>query len=98
MDRRYNMSQPSEILELTKPDVVPPTMPVFKSYNILNGNVVLEWANSSSTDVAGHYIYRKGEKDVNWNLVHQSPKSKNNTYTDKNVEEGKYYSYTIMMV
>ena len=96
VDRRYNMSQPSEILELIKPDVVPPTMPVFKSYDILNGNVLLEWANSSSTDVEGHYIYRKGEKDANWNLVHQSPKSKNNTYTDKNVEEGKYYSYTII--
>ncbi|WP_130284855.1 hypothetical protein [Aquimarina brevivitae] len=96
VDRRYNMSKPSAILELTKPDVVPPTMPVFTSYAIVKGHVQLEWANSSSVDVEGHYIYRKGEKDANWNLVHQSPKSKNSSYTDKNVEAGNYYNYTVI--
>ncbi|MDH7445513.1 fibronectin type III domain-containing protein [Aquimarina sp. 2201CG14-23] len=96
VDQRYNMSEPSEILELIKPDIIPPTSPVFKSYEIIDGIVHLEWANSSSEDVEAHYIYRKAKEDPNWNLVFQSPKFKNENYQDKNVEEGKYYSYTIL--
>ncbi|WP_074409508.1 hypothetical protein [Aquimarina megaterium] len=96
VDQRYNMSEPSETLELVKPDVIPPTSPVFKSYNIKDGVVTLEWANSSSEDVEAHYIYRKGKGDLDWSLIFQSPKFKNTTYNDIKVEQGKYYSYTIL--
>ncbi|EZH71327.1 hypothetical protein ATO12_10775 [Aquimarina atlantica] len=96
VDQRYNKSEPSEILELIKPDVIPPTAPVFTSYTIKDGVVLLEWANSSSEDVEAHYIYRKGKDDLDWSLIFQSEKFKNTTYNDTKVEEGKYYSYTIL--
>ncbi|PKV49304.1 hypothetical protein ATE84_1325 [Aquimarina sp. MAR_2010_214] len=96
VDQRYNKSEPSETLELVKPDVIPPTSPVFTSYTIKNGVVLLEWANSSSEDVETHYIYRKGKDDLDWSLIFQSPKFKNTTYNDSKVEQGKYYSYTIL--
>lgn len=96
VDQRYNRSEFSEVLELTKPDIIPPTSPVFTSYEIIDGTVYLEWANSSSEDVAAHYVYRKTKGDTNWNLIVQSPKFKNTTYKDKQVEEGKFYSYTIL--
>ncbi|WP_299432850.1 hypothetical protein [uncultured Aquimarina sp.] len=96
VDQRYNMSEPSETIELIKPDLIPPTSPVFTSYNIEDGKVKLEWANSSSQDVEAHYIYRKGKEDPNWTLLYQSPKFKNKSYQDKKVEEGNYYSYTII--
>ncbi len=96
VDRRYNMSELSEVLELTKPDVTPPTSPVFKSYEVVDGTVQLEWANSSSNDVEAHYVYRKEKEEQNWNLLFETSKSKNSTYIDKKVEEGNYYSYTIL--
>ena len=96
VDKRYNMSEFSEVLELIKPDLIPPTSPVFTSYDIKDGIVNLEWANSSSEDVEAHYIYRKGKEDPNWTLLYQSPKFKNKSYQDKKVEEGYYYSYTII--
>jgi len=96
VDKRYNMSEFSEVLELTKPDLIPPTSPVFTSYSIEDGIVILEWAKSSSEDVEAHYIYRKKKDENNWQLVHQSNKNKKTTFADEKVEEGKYYSYTIL--
>lgn len=69
VDQRFNMSEPSEILELKKPDFIKPTQPVFKSYKIKEGKVHLTWANSSSEDVVKHEIYRKAQDSVDWVLV-----------------------------
>ncbi|WP_051336255.1 hypothetical protein [Aquimarina latercula] len=96
VDKRYNMSEFSEVLELVKPDVIPPTSPVFTSYKIVNGKVNLEWANSSSEDVEAHYIYRKAKDESNWQFIHSTNKNKTTTFADKQVEEGNYYSYTIL--
>ncbi|MBO6531635.1 MAG: hypothetical protein JJ885_07920 [Muricauda sp.] len=70
VDQRYNMSEPSEILELKKPDFIKPTQPVFKSYQIKEGKVHLTWANSSSDDVARHELYRKEGDSTDWQLVY----------------------------
>ncbi|MEO2050225.1 MAG: fibronectin type III domain-containing protein [Allomuricauda sp.] len=70
VDQRFNMSEPSEILELKKPDFIKPTQPVFKSYKINEGNVNLTWANSSSEDVVRHEVYRKERDSLEWKLVY----------------------------
>jgi len=70
VDQRFNMSEPSEILELKKPDFIKPTQPVFKSYNIKEGKVHLTWANSSSQDVVRHEMYRKERDSSEWMLVY----------------------------
>jgi len=70
VDQRFNMSEPSEILELKKPDFIKPTQPVFKSYSIKEGKVHLVWANSSSEDVVRHEVYRKERDSSEWMLVY----------------------------
>lgn len=70
VDQRFNMSAPSEILEVKKPDFIKPTQPVFKSYNIKDGKVYMTWANSSSEDVIKHQIFRKEKDSLDWKLVH----------------------------
>jgi hypothetical protein len=70
VDQRFNMSKPSEILELKKPDFIKPTQPVFKSYKIKEGKVHLTWANSSSDDVIKHELYRKESGTADWKLVY----------------------------
>lgn len=69
VDQRFNMSEPSEILELKKPDFIKPSQPVFKSYKIKDGNVHFTWANSSSDDVLRHEVYRKEGDGDGWKLV-----------------------------
>jgi len=70
VDQRFNMSDPSEILEIKKPDFINPTQPVFKAYEIKGKQVHLTWANSSSDDVIKHEIYRKQGENAEWKLVH----------------------------
>ncbi len=70
VDQRFNMSEPSEILELKKPDFIKPSQPVFKSYKIKEGKVCLTWANSSSDDVVRHELYRKAGDSLDWKLVY----------------------------
>nr|WP_292968852.1 fibronectin type III domain-containing protein [Allomuricauda sp.] len=70
VDQRFNMSEPSDILELKKPDFIKPTQPVFKSYNIKEGKVHLTWASSSSDDLLRHELYRKAGDSLDWKLVY----------------------------
>lgn len=83
VDQRFNMSEPSEILELKKPDFIKPTQPVFKSYKIKEGKVHLNWANSSSEDVIRHEVYRKEGNSDDWKLVYTVDSKK---YADSNVQ------------
>lgn len=71
VDQRFNMSEPSETLEIKKPDFIKPTQPVFKSYEIKEGKVHLTWANSSNEDVVKHQIYRREKDSVGWVLIYE---------------------------
>ncbi len=95
-DKRYNPSEFSEILKLKKPDVIPPTQPVFKKYTTDKGRVRLEWIPSSSEDAVQTLIYRK-EKGIEtaWTLVKAIPIS-NSDYEDIPSILGTTYLYTLI--
>ncbi|WP_052483617.1 hypothetical protein [Flavobacterium sp. MEB061] len=94
VDYRYNMSVFSEPLILKKPDLIPPASPAFTKYEIKDGSVFLEWANSSSEDVAVHQLYRKENDQKDWALVFET-KNKEEKFQDKNVKDGSLYKYAI---
>nr|WP_299172735.1 hypothetical protein [uncultured Allomuricauda sp.] len=112
VDQRFNMSEPSETLELKKPDFIKPTQPVFKSYLIKDNGVHLQWANSSSDDVSRHEIYRKERDSTMWTLIHTIPihadsikdnippyqKGVYENWIDETVENNQHYSYTLVAV
>ncbi|RBW60759.1 hypothetical protein DS884_04055 [Tenacibaculum sp. E3R01] len=95
-DKRYNPSQYSEVLKLKRPDIIPPTQPVFSSFKVIKGNVELTWITSSSKDAISTMLYRK-EKGVNesWQLLDEFPIPVNK-YVDKTGKEGKIYLYTLL--
>jgi uncharacterized protein len=94
VDYRYNMSVFSEPLILKKPDLIPPASPAFTKYEIKDGSIFLEWANSSSEDVAVHQLYRKENDQNDWALVFET-KNKEEKFQDKNVKDGSLYQYAI---
>jgi uncharacterized protein len=94
VDNRYNMSPFSEVLVIKKPDVIPPTSPVFSSYEVKEGSVFLEWVNSQSDDVQSQLLYRKMNDEKDWTLL-QEDKNKTEKYQDKSIEEGNTYRYAI---
>jgi hypothetical protein len=94
VDTHYNMSSFSEVLIVKKPDVIPPTSPVFTNYETKEGIVSLEWINSQSEDVATHYLYRR--EDNNNHLIAVFEKKDNiESYEDNNSTEGSTYHYSI---
>ena len=95
VDYRYNMSEFSEVLVIEKPDVIPPSSPVFKNYEVKDGQVYLEWANSSSEDVKKLLLYRKENDQNEWSLILDDEKKTEN-FLDKNVTEGNQYSYAVV--
>jgi len=94
VDTHYNMSPFSEVLIIKKPDVIPPTSPIFTNYEIKDGIISLEWINSQSEDVVSHQLYRKENGQKDWQLILDT-KENPETYQDKNITEGSTYRYAI---
>lgn len=95
-DKRYNPSGFSEVLMLKKPDIVPPTKPVFKSFKADQGVVELYWITSSSIDAIKTLVYRKEKgSDVPWQLVAETdlPEDK---FIDQTAKPGISYLYTLV--
>ncbi|GAA3509204.1 hypothetical protein GCM10022393_21810 [Aquimarina addita] len=100
-DHRYNESIPSDTLILVKPDRIPPTSPVFKTYEIKNGIVNLSWINSSSDDWASTIVYRRDTSDSipqPWKKVFETPYSNVTQFADIETIPGKKYAYTLITV
>jgi uncharacterized protein len=94
-DMRFNVSDPSDILVLDKPDKIPPAAPIFKDYDNKDGKVHLKWIRSYSEDVVGHSLRRREKGQVKWLEIKQI----NDTiqeFTDDRVENKKIYQYAIL--
>jgi len=97
-DKRYNPSPFSEILELKRPDIVPPTQPVFTNFIVNDTTVKLAWETSKSEDAKVTLIYKKEvENSEDWKLLLEAPLPQN-TFSDSTGEYGKSYLYTILTV
>jgi hypothetical protein len=94
-DMRFNISDPSEILVLDKPDKIPPAAPIFKDYDNKDGKVKLKWIRSYSEDVVGYSLRRREKGQEKWIEIKQI----NDTiqeYIDDRVENKKTYQYAIL--
>ncbi|CAA9195645.1 hypothetical protein FLA105534_00765 [Flavobacterium bizetiae] len=94
VDTHYNMSVSSDVLVIKKPDVIPPSSPIFTNYEIKDGAVYLDWINSQSEDAVSHQLYRKENEQGDWQLI-ADIKDKKETYKDENIAEGSKYRYAI---
>lgn len=97
VDKRFNNSEKSKALVLEKPDVIPPTAPVFKDYGIKDGQIMIRWIPSSRTGVS-HILSRKN-KTMNgaWKEVFKVTDTLS-TYIDKEVDNNNSYIYSIKAV
>jgi len=96
-DLRLNQSDFSEILELKRPDVIPPVAPVIQQIEQQKNGLQITWFNSSSTDVVRHHIYRKEVNDTIFQHLAsiEKPVGDQSTYTDNSVQKGETYIYRI---
>jgi len=99
MDRNFNQSELSDAVLLLKPDIMPPTAPLFKTAKSKTEGIVLEWINSSSKDVVKHVLYRRQPDIDSWKTVAVFPVIDSvNTYTDNQLQAKILFEYTMLAV
>ncbi len=95
-DRNKNNSPYSDILELKRPDIVPPVSPVFNDFKSGDKSMEIHWTCSNSEDVVKQILYRR-VKDQDWSIIAQLPQ-KINVYRDTLVERNSWYEYSLEAV
>ncbi len=99
VDTRWNYSEYSEVLELTRPDIIPPTSPVFTKYKLTEDGITLEWIPSSSNDVAGYNLEIYADNELMRKVyIEKRDSLKLYQFTDKNMHTGKLYTYIAFTV
>ncbi len=100
-DNRYNESEASDTLVLERPSKIPPTNPVFSSYEQKGDTIVLKWVGSSSKNLSKQILYRK-RLDVNnetlWENIFETENVSAREFKDMNLEPNTTYRYTITVV
>lgn len=97
VDQRQNWSEFSSILEVDRPDIVPPAPPRISSVESVIEGIEVNWLLSPSSDVEQQLLYRNSENNRQWMLI----KSFNNQsiqYTDTTVMPDVLYRYLLVVV
>lgn len=97
VNKRYQHSKMSEILELERPDVVPPEQAVFNDVFVTDTSVLLKWYPSTSDDVKMQVLYRKLKEENSWQAL-DTFNIQISSFTDKEVEIKLNYEYTIVTI
>ncbi len=84
-DYNFNISQPSETIEVVLPDTIPPSVTYITDITQNDGLITIQWDECQSEDVASYLIYRKTEGD-NWTLIKEVNKSES-TFTFEETED-----------
>ncbi len=100
VDKMYNPSEYSTILTLNRPDVVPPSAPVFV-YNRVQDTVagiLLRWKNSTSSDVVKQVLYRVNSQvgSFNKSIVFTDTTNKVHEWLDTAIQAGGKYYYELV--
>ncbi|MFT5512709.1 MAG: hypothetical protein ACI8SE_001107 [Bacteroidia bacterium] len=96
VDNSYNASKASEILQVKKPDIIPPNASIFKRYEVRSDGIFIAWNRSTSDDVESVVLSRKTEGE-GWEPINAFDQTKP-TYFDKNVVQGTYYEYQLTTI
>ena len=96
-DLRLNQSDFGEILELKRPDIIPPVAPVIRQIVQQKTGLQITWLNSSSADVVRHHVYRKEVNDTIFQHLAslEKPSGNQSVYADNSVQAGETYIYQI---
>jgi hypothetical protein len=100
LDVRANQSALCKPLLLIKPDVIPPSQPIFSDYEVLQNGIKLTWVASSDTDVVVHKLYKKDMNALNtsWINVKEFKSNTVSEYLDTAFAGGKTYTYSMIAV
>ncbi len=95
VDNGFGHSDFSAILELKRPDLLPPAPGVFKDFRLDERGVELKWIPSPSADVASQQLLRRSD-GRNW-VVLRNFDAKTDSYLDE-LSSGGDYEYALRAI
>ena len=95
-DTHYNQSESSKIIELKRPDTIPPVSPIIKNFKLSDSSITILFANSSSVDVVSNYLLRREVNKEKFDTVFVNRDNKVVSFTDTKFTGGKQYEYTMI--
>lgn len=95
-DKHLKESAFSDMLELRKPDIIPPNAAVFDNYQVNSNSVYLHWRPSSSKDLQSQVLLRRAPQTT-WETVSEFPKN-TDAYTDTVLRSGQIWEYALQSV
>jgi uncharacterized protein len=97
-DQRSNESPFSPLIEVKKPDLVPPSQPVMADFEIQEKGIKIKWIGSPDEDVQAHRLYKRTQDNSNWQLLKTFDRNIISELLDEQCKEGQPYSYTVIAV
>jgi hypothetical protein len=97
LDRNYNESEPSTVLAVRRPDVVPPVSPAITDVFVTDSSVQLRFAASSSEDVAYQMVQRRAQGTTSWDSIARAG-SADTLFVDRAAKRNITYEYAMLAV
>lgn len=92
VDQNFNHSTFSKMLTITKPDLVPPPIPVIHDYLVSQNKLTLTWSAPGASDFSHYVIYKKLCKDSVWQELLKTTQS---MIIDSLLHENEIYEYAL---
>lgn len=96
LDERYNQSDKTPVVEVERPEVIPPTPPFIRRIGVENGKNVVNWVGGGESNLAGYDLYRQSDPDGGFGLLAGIPDPQVLVYEDADVENDRVYIYRIV--
>jgi hypothetical protein len=96
VDKNYNSSEYSEILELSRPDTIRPAPALISKIEATDGKVVLQFEKSPGNDIGRYELYRQAEDDSTLFRMNAWQESLPEVYQDSPALKGKTYHYSLI--
>ncbi len=94
MDEAFNPSAFSEMIQVKKPDILPPAAPLIKDVTVTDKSVTITWAPSPSHDAVQSELFRRKSGDTNWTALGVF-QQKQSVWSDTTVVTGQLYEYCL---
>lgn len=95
LDERYNQSDLCPVIEVRKPEFIPPTPPFIREVKVMNGKNQVCWISGQESALAGFEVYRRTGKDTLFEKIAGIEGTEIDCYEDKQVVNNQEYTYQV---
>lgn len=95
LDERYNQSELCPVIEVRKPEFIPPTPPFISEVKVTNGKNKICWVSGQESTLAGFDVYRRAAQDTIFEKIAALEGTEVNTYDDIQVVNNQDYTYQV---